>query len=120
MCTFWSRLRWYYHQITANKKSESWGHNISAYTPFVPVSATQGLQEAHGLHIIVPWSGDLGARSNPSKDSASMGYDESSDTPFVSENSPQGLQEMHCLHHKVPGPGAGSRPIKYSASSCGL
>ena len=32
---------------------------------------------------------------------------------------PQGLQEMHCLHHLVPGPGAvgaGSYPIKYSAS----
>ena len=46
MCPL-SRLRWYYHQITENKKSVSWGHNISAYTPFVPVSAPQGLSR-HG------------------------------------------------------------------------
>ena len=59
------------------------GYNKSSDTPFVPVSGPQGLQEAHGLHLLVPGAGAVGARSYPIKYSASVGYNKSSDTPFV-------------------------------------
>ena len=87
------------------KYCASKGYNKSSDNPFVPVSGPQGLQEAHGLHLLVPGAGAVGARSYPIKYSASVGYNESSDTPFVSVSSPQGLQDAHGLHLLVPGAG---------------
>ena len=66
-------------------------YNKSSDTPFVPVSGPQGLQDAHGLHLLVTGAGAVGARSCPIKYSASVGYNKSSDTPFVPVSGPLGL-----------------------------
>ena len=55
---FWS-LVWGWH-IQTHKKSSFGSPNKSADTPFAPVSAPQGLQEAHGLHLLVPGAGVVG------------------------------------------------------------
>ena len=91
----------YYASVCYNKSSD---------TPFVPVSGPPGLQEAHGLHLLVPGAGAVGARSYPIKYSAFVGYNESSDTPFVPVSGPQGLQEAHSLHLFVPGVGSLAGP----------
>ena len=57
-------------------------------TQFIPVSGPQGLQEAIGLHLLVPGAGVVGAGSHPIKFSASVGYNESSNTPFNSVGGP--------------------------------
>ena len=82
------------------------GDNKSSDAPFVPVSGPQGLQEAHGLHLLVPGTGSVGVGSHLIKYSATAGYDKSFDTPIVPVSGPQGLQEAHGLHFLVPGPGA--------------
>ena len=64
------------------------GCNKSFDTQFVPVSGPQGLQEAYGLHLLVPGAGVVGAGSRPIKFSASVGYNESSNAPFNSVGGP--------------------------------
>ena len=64
------------------------GYNKSSDTPFVPVSGSQGLQEAHDLHLLLTGAGVVGAGSHPIKFSASVGYNESSNTPYNSVGGP--------------------------------
>ena len=45
------------------KYSASMGDNTSADTPFGPIGGPQGLQEAHGLHLLVPGPGVMVART---------------------------------------------------------
>ena len=45
------------------KYCASKGYNKSSDNPFVPVSGPQGLQDAHGLHLLVPGAGVMGART---------------------------------------------------------
>ena len=50
-----------------NKKSFSRGTHKSPDTPFCHVSAPQGFEEAHGLHLLVPGAGAVGGTSPPIK-----------------------------------------------------
>ena len=67
------------------------------------MSAPQGPQEAHGLHLLVPGAGAVGGTSPPMKNSVSRGPNKSPDTPFYPVSAPQGPQEAHGLHLFVPG-----------------
>ena len=78
---------------------------VSTDTPFAPVSAPQGLQEAHGLLLLVPGAGVGGGIYQPIENSSSGSPNESIDTPFAPVSAPQGLQEAHALHLWVPGAG---------------
>ena len=97
------------------QKSSSWSPNKSTDTSFAPVSALQGLQEAHGLHLLVPGAGAVGGTPPIIKNSFSRGTHKSPDTPFCHVSAPQGFEEAHGLHLLVPGAGAvggTSPPIK--------
>ena len=81
---------------------------------FAPVSAPQGLQEAHSLHLLVPGAAVVGGTSQPIKNSSSGSPNKSADTLFARVSAPQGLQEAHVLHLLVPGAGVvggTSRPM---------
>ena len=93
------------YDILTNKNSSSGSPNESADTPFAPVSATQGLQEAHGLLLLVSGAGVGGGIYQPIKNSSSESPNESADTPFAPVSPTQGLQEAHGLHLLVPGAG---------------
>ena len=87
----------------------------TADTPFAPVSPPQGLQEAHGLHLLVSGAGVRCGIYQPIKNSSSGSPNESFDTPFAPVSAPQGRQEAHGLHLLVPGAGVGGgiyQPIK--------
>ena len=89
--------------------------NKSADTLFAPVSTSQGPQEAHGQHLLVPGSGVVGGTYQSIKKSSSGSPNESADTPYAPVSAPQGLQEAHGLHLLVPGAGVVggiSQPIK--------
>ena len=49
------------------KKSLSVGAKASADTPFCSVSASQGPQEEHGLHLLVPGASAVGGTCPPIK-----------------------------------------------------
>ena len=104
------------------KNSSSGSPNKSADTPYAPVSAPQGLQEAHGLHLLVPGAGVGGGIYQPIKNSSSGSPNESADTPFAPVSAPQGLQEAHGLHLWVPGAGVevqiNKSPINEYGPSC--
>ena len=88
------------------KFPSSRGLNKFNDTPFGPVSASQGLQEAHGGHLLVPGVGTVGGTSQPTKFYSSLGPNKSNDTPFPPLSASQGLQEAHGRHLLVPGVGA--------------
>ena len=77
----------------------------SADTSFTPASAPLVLQEAHGLHLLVPGAGVVGGTYQPIKNSSSGSPNKSADTPYAPVSAPQGLQEAHGLHLLVPGAG---------------
>ena len=87
------------------KYSTSGSPNKSADTPYYPVGGHQGLQDAHGLPLLVPGVGGVGARSQPLKYSASRSPNESADTPYNPVGGPQGLQDAHGLPLLVLGAG---------------
>ena len=57
--------------------------NKSADTLFAPVSAPQGLQEAHVLHLLVPGAGVVGGTSRPIKNYSSGSHKKSADILFA-------------------------------------
>ena len=80
--------------------------NGSADTPFTPVSAPQGPQDAPGSHILVPGVGGVGATLKWTNNSASGHYNESNDAPYAPLSAPQGPQDAPGVHLLVPGAGA--------------
>ena len=104
------------------KNSSSGSPNKPANTSFAHVSAPQGLQEAHGLHLLVPGAGVVGGTYQPIKNSSSGSPNKSADTSFAPVSAPQGLQEAHGLHLLVPGVGVGVQtymsPINDYCPSC--
>ena len=79
--------------MTINKNSTSGGQNKSTGSPFVPVSATKLFQEGHGLLLLVPGAGGVGARSQPTKDFASGDRNDSDVALFAPVSAPQGLKK---------------------------
>ena len=69
------------------------------------MSAPQGPQEAHGLHLLVPGAGVVGGTFRPIKNYSSGSNNETADTPFINVSAPQGPQEAHGVHLLVPGAG---------------
>ena len=63
--------------------SASGSPNESADTPYNPVGGPQGPQEAHGIPLMVPGAGGVGARSQSERYSASGRPNESADTPHI-------------------------------------
>ena len=55
------------HMQSRDKYYSSHVLNESKGTPFCYVTAFQGLQEALGLHLLVPGAGGVGAGSHPIK-----------------------------------------------------
>ena len=84
--------------VRINKNSASGGQNKSTDSPFVPVSATKLFQEGHGLLLLVPGVGGVGARSQPTKDFASGDPNDSDGALFAPVSAPQGLKEIHDRH----------------------
>ena len=70
------------------------------------VGGPQGLQDAHGLPLLVSGAGGRGARSQPVRDSASGSPNKSADTTYDPVGGPQGPQEAHGKHLFVPSAGA--------------
>ena len=93
------------------KYSASGSLNESVDTPYDPVGGSQGLQDVHGLLLLVPGAGGGGARSQPIKYSASGSLNESADTPYCPVGGPQGPQEAHGKHLFVPGAGSAGEII---------
>ena len=87
------------------KYSASGSPNEPADTPYYPVGGSQGLQDAHGLPLLISGAGDGDARSQPIKYSASGSPNESADTPYNPVGGPQGLQDAHGLTLLVLGAG---------------
>ena len=79
--------------------SFSGGTHESPDTPFCHVSATQGPEEAHGLHLLVPGAGAVGGTSPPIKKSLSGGTNESADASFAPVSAPHGSQEAIISHN---------------------
>ena len=69
------------------------------------MTLAQGLQDAHGLPLLISGAGGGDARSQPIKYSASGSPKESADTPYNPLGGPQGLQDAHGLPLLVPGVG---------------
>ena len=67
-----------------------------------PVSGFQGVQDAHGLPLLVPGTGDVSVRSQSIRYSASGRPNKSADTPYCTVGGPQGPQEVHGKHLFVP------------------
>ena len=80
--------------------------NGSAGTPCTPVSASQGPQDAPGLHLLVPGVGGVGATFQLTKNSASGFCNGSADTLFTPVGASQGPQDAPGIHLLVPGAGA--------------
>ena len=78
----------------------------SADTQYDPVGGPQGLQDAHGLPLLVPGASGGGARSQPITYFASESPNESVDTPYDPVGGPQGPKEAHGKHLFVPSAGA--------------
>ena len=70
-----------------------------------PVGGFQGVQDAHGLPLLVPGAGGVGARSQLIKYSASGRPNESADTPYNPVGGRQGPQEAHGIPLLVLGVG---------------
>ena len=85
--------------IPTNKKSLSGDTNKSADTPFCPMSAPQGPQEAHGLHLLVPDASAVGGMSPLIENSSFESPNKSADTSFAPVSAPQGLQEPIISHN---------------------
>ena len=77
-----------------------------------PVGALRGVQDAHGLPLLVPGAGVVGARSQSIRYSASGRPNESADTPHNPVGGPQGPQEAHGIPLLVPGAGGVGQIIK--------
>ena len=77
--------------------------NESADTPHNPVAGPQGLQDVHGLPLLVPSAGGVGARSQSIRYSASGSPNESANTPYNPVGGPQVPKEAHGNHLFVPG-----------------
>ena len=85
--------------------SASGSPNKSTDTQNDPVGASRGVQDAHGLPLLVPGAGVVGARSQSIRYSASGRPNESADTPHNPVGGPQGPQEAHGIPLLVPGAG---------------
>ena len=85
--------------------SASGSPNKSADNPYNPVGGPLGPQEAHGLPLLVPAAGGVGARSQSVRYSASGRPNKSVDTPYNPVSGPQGPQEAHGIPLLVPGAG---------------
>ena len=106
--------------IPTNKKSSPGSPNKSFDISFAPVSAPQVLQEAHGLHILVPRAGAVGRTYQPIKNSSFGSPNKSFDTSFAPVGASQVFQEAHGLHLLVPGAGVvGGRYQSIKNSSSG-
>ena len=83
---------------------------------------SEGPQDAHGQHLLVPGGGIVGGTYQSIKNSSSGSPNESADTPFAPVSAPQGLQEAHGLHLLVPGAGVEVQihrsPINEYGPSC--
>ena len=83
----------------------SWHCKESDDTPFAPVSASQGPQDAPVVHLFVPGAGAVGTTLNSTKKLASGHCKESDDTPFSPVSAPQGHQDAPVVSLLVPGAG---------------
>ena len=72
----------------------------------IPHVTPQGLQDAHGLPLLVPGASGEGGRSLPISYSASGSPIESADTPYDPVGGLQGPKEAHGKLLLVPGAGA--------------
>ena len=71
--------------------------------PHNPVAGPQGLQDVHGLPLLVPSAGGVGVRSCSIRYSAPGSPNESADTPYNPVRVPRVLQDAHGQHLLVPG-----------------
>ena len=69
----------------------------------IPHVTPQGLQDAHGLPLLVPGASGEGGRSLLISYSATGSPNESADTPYDPVSGPQVPQEAHGKHLFVPG-----------------
>ena len=67
-----------------------------------PVGGFQGVQDAHGLPLLVPGVAGVGARSQLIRYYASGRPNKSADTPYNPVGGPQGPQEAHGIPLLVP------------------
>ena len=67
------------------------------------VGSSQGAQDAHGLPLLVPSAGGVGARSQSIRYPASGSPSESANTPYNPVGGPQVPKEAHGNHLFVPG-----------------
>ena len=68
-----------------------------------PLDGFQGVQDAHGLPLLVPGTGGVGVRSQSIRYSASGSPNESANTPYNPVGGPQVPKEAHGNHLFVPG-----------------
>ena len=103
------RSKWLFSHLilfpSGGAASSSGSLNESTDTPYDPVGGSQGLQDVHGLLLLVPGVGGGGARSQPMKYSASGSLNESADTTYCPVGGPYGPQEVYGKHLFVPGAG---------------
>ena len=85
------------------KYSASRSPNESADTPYNPLGGPQGLQDAHGLPLLVPGVTGVGAGSQSIRYYASGRPNKSADTPYNTVGGLQGPQEAHGIPLLVPG-----------------
>ena len=78
--------------------------NLKTY-PDTFLNPVQGLKEVHGLLLLMPGAGDVGAKPQPVRNSASANPKKSAGTSINPVSAPQGLEEANSLLPLVPGAG---------------